>query len=58
VTAEIVLPCDDLHATLAFFEELGFRVDAISPPTIRRPRSSRATACGSGSHAAARAIPA
>lgn len=31
MTAEIVLPCDDLHATLAFFEELGFRVDAISP---------------------------
>jgi mannose-6-phosphate isomerase-like protein (cupin superfamily) len=31
VTAEIVLPCADLNATLAFFEELGFRVDAISP---------------------------
>ena len=31
MTAEIVLPGDDLHATLAYFEELGFRVDAISP---------------------------
>ena len=32
VAAEIVLPCADLNATLAFFtERLGFRVDAISP---------------------------
>src|SRR5262249_21447444 len=29
--AEIVLPASDLHSTLAFFEQLGFRVDAISP---------------------------
>ncbi len=32
IAAEIVLPCADLTATLAFFvERLGFRVDAISP---------------------------
>ena len=31
-SAQIVLPCDDLDATLDFFtEELGFRVEAISP---------------------------
>ena len=31
-SAEIVLPCDELTATLAFFRErLGFRLDAIQP---------------------------
>jgi len=29
--AQVVLPCNDLHATLAFFTGLGFRVDAVFP---------------------------
>ncbi|HEX8790439.1 MAG TPA: cupin domain-containing protein [Polyangiaceae bacterium] len=29
--AQVVLPCTDLHATLAFFTTLGFRVDAVHP---------------------------
>ena len=29
--AEVVLPCTELGACLAFFERLGFRLDAISP---------------------------
>lgn len=29
--AQVVLPCSDLHATLAFFTSLGFRVDAVHP---------------------------
>jgi quercetin dioxygenase-like cupin family protein len=35
--AAVVLPCQDLAATQAFFEELGFRVEAVSPaddPTV------------------------
>ena len=31
-TGEVVLPCDDLEPTLAFFtDRLGFRLDAIFP---------------------------
>src|SRR5438477_11173604 len=29
--AAVVLPCEDLAATQAFFEELGFRVETVSP---------------------------
>ena len=29
--AAVVLPCADIAGTLAFFEELGFRVEAVSP---------------------------
>lgn len=30
-SAQVVLPCADLHSTLAFFTALGFRVDAVLP---------------------------
>jgi len=30
-SAAVVLPCADIARTLAFFEELGFRVEAVSP---------------------------
>jgi quercetin dioxygenase-like cupin family protein len=29
--AQVVLPCTDLHATLSFFDALGFRVDSVHP---------------------------